>query len=282
MSQYYKYNFVSPAPLIALISEELKSYLDTGAIDSAIWSIYITKCLKKLGRGSYSIKPAIIGMENYEGRLPDDFYAVREAWSCSVFEDSYQLPSADYQQVSTSTLLNPNTDDCYCDNCTPDIIKAVYKTTHQVARQWKKQYLLKPGNVWSKGECSEDCMNFNSSGPESFDINGNKLLTTFREGTVYMLYYSKEMDEDGYPLIPDNLRIQEFIEAFIKQKVFEQLSNQVVDETYNQIQSKAQYYKVQAEEAYINAQVESKMETVYDKHRKILRIKNRFNIYKHI
>lgn len=282
MSQFYKYNFVSSQPLIALISEELKSYIDTGAIDSAIWSLYITKCLKKLGRGSYTIKPAIIEMENYTGALPDDFYAVREAWSCSVEVDSYTLPNADYQQVSTSTRLPYDYDSCYCDNCTPDIIKAVYKTTNEVARSWKKQSLLKPGNVWSMGECSEDCLNFHSSGPDSFDINGNKLLTTFREGTVYMLYYSKEMDDDGYSLIPDNYRIQEFIEAFIKQKVFEQLSNQVVDETYNQIQSKAQYYKQQAEEAYITAQVESKMPTTYEKHRKILRTKNRFNIYKHI
>jgi hypothetical protein len=278
MSQFYRYNFISPEPLIALISEELKSYLDTGAVDNAVWSIYITKCLKKLGRGSYTIRPAVIEMCNYEGRLPDDFYAVREAWSCSVHGESWQLPNAQYQQVSTSTLLNPNDYYCeQCNDCTPDIIQAVYKTTNQVVRQWKKQHLLKPGNIWSRGECSEDCANFHSHGPDSFDISGNKLITSFREGTVYLLYYSKELDENGYPMIPDNYRIQEYIEAFIKQKVFEQLANQTVDETYNQIQNKALQYKQAADEAYVTAQVESKIETTYKKHHNIIKTLNRFD-----
>ena len=285
MSPYYKYTFVSPEPLLALISEELKSYLDTGAIDSAIWSIYIDKCLRKLGRGMLQITPVILELANYSARLPDNFDSVREAWLCTNTTDSHKLPGADYQQVtscSTSTLLSNNYSYCTpCDNCnTPDVIKAVYKTTHEAFAYYNKEYLLKPGNLNAISSCNVNSPNIGAGSPDTFDIKANKFLTNFVTGTVYLLYYSKNYDEQsGYQLIPDNYRIQEYIELFIKQKVFEQLSNQVTDETYNQIQQKSQYYKQLSDEAYIMADIEGKKETVYDKRRKIIRERQRNNKY---
>lgn len=280
MSLYYSYEFVSAQSLMALVSEELKSYLDSGAVDNLVWSIYIDKCLKKLGKGSYDIKPVILNICDFEARLPDDFFAVREAWLCTNITQSYQLPSADYQEVTAqSTSIALSHKDSYCSPCAPDIIKAVYKTTHQAFAYYRKHYLLKPGNIWAKGECHANCKNFGSAGPESFDVRDNKFVVTFRQGNVYMLYYSKEYDDDGYQMIPDNFRIQEYIEAFIKQKVFEQLSNQIVDETTNQIQQKAQYYKQLADEAFIIAVIETRKEDIYTKHRKIVKSLNNLNQY---
>lgn len=292
MSLYYKYDFCSPAPLIALVQEELRSYFESGSIDSLLFPIYIDKCLRKLGKGSYPITMGILNICAFQARLPDDFFSVREAWLCTNVTKNYQLPNAQYQQVtgSTSTRIDtpsPWTDnsDLICDKCSecqmPDIIKAVYKTTNTVAFYYQKKHLLKPGNIYTKNNsCSEDCLNFNSSSDDTFDIHDNKFTVNFREGNVYMQYYSKEYDQNGYQMIPDNYRIKEFIEAFLKQKAFEQLSNQVTDETYNQMQQKAQMYKQMSDEAYIIAQTEAKKETLYDKHRKIIRDLNRFNKYR--
>ena len=55
MSYYYNYNFISPEGVFAIISEEFKSYMDTGAIDNLMFSTYVDKCLSKLGRSSYNI-----------------------------------------------------------------------------------------------------------------------------------------------------------------------------------------------------------------------------------
>lgn len=278
MSLYYKYNFVSPAPLLALIQEELKSYLDTGSIDTLMWPVYLSRCLERLGRGSYEIVPAVLSVRDFQAILPDDVYKIREAWSCEDCTKDYQLPSAVYQNIkSCSTRLD--TPDMYCDKCrecqSPDIINITYKTTNTVAFSFKRTHLLKPGNINAKSHCSDDCANFYSSSADTFDIRDNKFVVNFREGTVYILYYSKDLSCDGYEMIPDNLRIQEYIEAYIKSKVFEQLSNQVTDETYNQIQQKADRYKQMSDEAFQIAKVESRLETMYDKHRKIIRTLNR-------
>ncbi len=283
MSLFYKYEFESPVPLLALIKEEFKSYFDTGAVDDTVFPIYLDKCLRKLGKGSYKIIPALLPITDFKSRLPDDFFAVREAWLCTSVPLQYTLPGSQYQQVeSCSTRLD--TPDVYCDKCNecamPDIIKAVYKTTFQAFAHYRKEYLLKPGNIWAKGQCGEECRNLHASGPESFDIHDNKFIVTFREGTVYMLYYSKEMDCDGYQLIPDDYRIKEFMELFIKAKIYEQLTNQCTDEGMIKFfDSKYKEYQQKSDEAFIMAEIETRKETIYDKHRKMKKTLSRFNRY---
>jgi hypothetical protein len=51
--------------------------------------------------------------------------------------------------------------------------------------------------------------------------------------------------------------IKEYI-SFLKFKVFEILTNQTNDETFNQLQQKLMYYKAAADEAYIMADIEIK------------------------
>lgn len=284
MSYYYKYSFVSPEPVYALVKEELKSYFDTGAIDDLLFPLYTSKCLDRLGRGSYKINQAVLHIDDFQSRLPDDFYAVREAWLCTNITSEFQLAGSQYQQVMGSTTTRIDTPDVYCDKCNecsmPDIIKAVYKTTFQAFAYFKKQYLLKPGNIWSKGECSEDCANFHSHGPESFDLHDNKFTVTFRQGEVYLLYYSKTYDCHGYELVPDNLRIKEYIEFYLKARVYEQLVNQVTDEgVIKFLMSQAQSYQAKSDEAYIIAQIETKKDDIYGSYRRIERQQRRFQKY---
>ena len=287
MSYYYKYEFISPEPLYAIIREELRSYFDTGAIDDTMFSIYTDKCLKKLGRSSYQILEWVLDLTDFQAKLPPDFMAVREAWLCAHSGIIKPNANATFNQV-TQTSRNLTPGDLYCDGCAacdnPEIIRLVYKTTNEVLLTFQHKYLLKPGNISVKDNCSLDCKNTNPRYPhdqfDAFDIRDNKFVTNFREGTVHLIYYSQEYEDcTGYQMIPDNYRIKEFIELFIKQKMFEQLSNQVTDETYNQIQAKADKYKAMADEAYVIAQIETKKQTIYQKHHSIIRQMHRNDKY---
>ena len=292
MSYYYKYNFVSPEPVYATIKEELKSYFDTGAVDDLLFPTYLDKCLKKLGRTTYVISEEVLNVEDFEARLPDNFYAVREAWLCTDLPGrSYQTANSFYSQAASQTTIQVspitvggevcgacNQVGCNYD-CMPDLIQAVYKTNNETPRYYHKQYLLKPGNISVRANCTLDCINFGSSAPDTFDIRDNKFVTNFREGKIYLIFYATEYDEIGNQMIPDNYRIREFIEAFIKYKIFETLSNQITDETFQQIQSKLLYYKQLHDEAFIMADIEIKKQDVYAKQRRILNDLNRFNMY---
>src|SRR6478609_3963806 len=293
MSYYYKYNFVSPESVYALVTEEFKSYMDTGAVDNLLWPTYLNKALDKLGRSSYAIVPEILEICNFEARLPDNFYAVREAWLCTAVNgfpvqtaNSFYSQAASLNTIQVSpvisggkacTNINCNTEGCDGTQCLPEFIQAVYKTNNQVNQTFHKQYLLRPRNISSHKHCSLDCANFGASAPDSFDIRDNKFVTNFRNGHVYLIFYSKDYDNEGNQMIPSNYRIIEYIEAFLKYKVIETLTNQVNDETFNQLQQKLGYYKSLYDEAYIIAKTEIQKQTANEK---ITAIKGQLNSFR--
>lgn len=292
MSYYYKYNFTSPDPVYAIVKEELKSYFDTGAVDDLMFPTYLDKCLRKLGRTSYVITEDVLEICDFEARLPDNFFAVREAWMCTADSGvSFRTPNSFYSQANTEITIQvspsisdqPNTPTCNCPegncNCMPELIQTVYKTNHELSLGYTREYLLKPGNISVRGNCSLDCLNFGSSAKDSFDVRDNKFVTNFRQGHVNLIFYSQETDVSGNQLIPDNYRVREYVEAFIKYKVFETLSNQINDETFEQINRKMVYYKQLSEEAFIMADIETKKQTVWEKQNRIKQDLNRFNMY---
>ena len=305
MSYYYKYQFLSPEPVYATVKEELKSYFDSGAIDDLLFPTYLDKALRKLGRTTYAINEEILFIEDFQARLPDNFFAAREAWLCAEIPGRpYQTPNSFYSQASSSTTIQVspltiggtpcNNTECQnpqCDGtCMPEIIQAVYKTNNEIARSFRHSYLLKPGNISAQKNCSVEYINDwnlinsreftpESNNYDSFDIRDNKFVTNFRNGVVHLLFYAAEYDGVGNQLIPDNYRIREYVEAFIKFKMFETLTNQTNDETFNQLQQKMVYHKQAYEEAFIMADIEMKKQTVWEKQRRIKNDLNRFNMY---
>ena len=309
MSYYYKFNFVSPDPIYATVKEELKSYFDTGAVDDLLFPTYLDKCLRKLGRATYVIAETALYVDNFEARLPDNFYAVREAWMCTAVNGfPYQTANSFYSQAATQTTIqvSPITTDCSiaspccgnvgCDgSCMPEFMQTVYKTNNEVAMSYQKMYLLKPGNISARQQCDVNYTenwemygqgvaplnNFTpgSSTYDSFDIRDNKFVTNFRNGIVHLIFYAQDYDSLGNQLIPDNYRIREYLEHFIKYKVFEMLVNQTNDETFNQLQQKLVYYKQLADEAFVMADIEIKKQDSWTKQRRIRQQLNKFNMY---
>jgi hypothetical protein len=176
----------------------------------------------------------------------------------------------------------------------PELIQAVYKTNQQMTRSFQRSYLLKPGTISARGNCDvsyTDAWEFvsapaplreftpGSAGYDSFDVRGNKFVTNFRNGVVHLIFYSTAYDGNANQMIPDNYRIREYIEAFIKYKVFETLANQINDETFDQIQKKLGYYKNLSDEAFIMADIEIKKQDAWTKQRRIKNDLNRFNMY---
>lgn len=309
MSYYYKYNFVTPEPVYATVKEELKSYFDTGAVDDLLFPTYLDKALRKLGRTTFVISEEVLFIEDFEARLPDNFYAVREAWMCTeVSGYPYQTANSFYSQAASATTIQvapltiggtpctkPGCQDPACNGtCMPQLVQAVYKTNNTIARGFTHEYLLKPGNISARQNCGVEytsTWDFYAEAPpiheftpgaasyDSFDIRDNKFVTNFRNGVVHLLFYATEYDEIGNQLIPDNYRIREYIEAFIKFKIFEMLTNQTNDETFNQLQQKMMYHKQAYEEAYIMAEIEMKKQSPWEKQRRIKNDLNRFNMY---
>lgn len=281
----YEYTFISATPLFAKIEEEMKSYFATGMLDSLMFPIWTKDCLDKLGKGSLPIAEVLLVVENSECRLPPDFNSVREARMCQLHQGvEYTLPSYFYK--SETYQLNNHSE--HIDRCAPcdpcnlcqRSINVVYKTEETICTpSYTTLHLLRPGNISCYSRCGADSPNLYSSSEDTFDINGNKFTTNFRSGEVHLIYYSNQLDEEGTNLIPDNVRIREAIEGYIKYKLFEQLYNQVTDETANQIERKYQIYKQDYYEKFVAAGSETKKKTPYQIAEDIKRVKKSLNKY---
>lgn len=280
VSYYYKFNFVSPEPIFLELREELKSYFQTGVIDDVLFPKYTEDCLRRLGRASYKIEENIFQLEDYQCQLPENFAAVRELWLITPAEQHYRMPNSCYEQALIR--LNPERDDrCIPGQyCAPTEIRATYKSTGVVIQKFQCHYLLKPGNVHAKENCSLDSLNMFSEAQDTFDIRGNKLVTNFPTGTLYMVYYAKDYDENQYQLIPDNIRIQDYIKAELKYKCFDNIYNNVSDETLKQIENKMLLYERKRDEAKVLAETEIMKQTLEKQIMAAKAAKNRLNKYK--
>ncbi len=268
--KFFTHTFVSPEPLFAEVREDMKSYFSTGMIDDSLFGIWANQCLQKLGKSTYPIYHTVLEISGHESRLPDDFHAVKEVWACSDIIYSRQNPSAVY--TYTTRLDTP---DLYCKRCeeceSPDIIKAVYKTTNDEVFKFTVSHLLVPGNIKTKENCGLPFLNeFENQSNDVYSISDNKINVTFSSGKIYLVYYSKEFDCNDNQLIPDSYRIKEFIKAFIKQKLYEQIFNMASDQTFNQSVRNFEMYKQFADEAFILAEIDEKKDTL---EKKIYRIR---------
>lgn len=285
-SYYYTYTFTSPDNLYAEIKEEMRSYFNTGVLNDTMFPIYTDKALRKLGRSTYKIGDDILKLDDFEAKLPVDFRYVRELWACMNVFETMKNPGAIYTQATCIVDPYGEYDRCNpCDTCPPDCTTSqtkFYKTTEYFTYSFSLSHLLKPGNMTVKTHCSEDCKNFGIDMMQQwdvFDIRDNKVVTNFKNGHLYLVYYKEEIDDCQNQLIPDNFFIQEYIKSFIKYKMYEQLYNEVTDETFNQIERKYQLYKQEYNDAFILADAEVKKQTIYQKNLSIQRTRRRLDKY---
>jgi hypothetical protein len=94
-----------------------------------------------------------------------------------------------------------------------------------------------------------------------------------------MVYYVKDYDDNEYQLIPDNQRIQDYLLAELMFRCFENIYNNVSDETLKQIEGKMIYYERKRDEAKVMAEVEIKKQTIEKQITATKSARNRLNKY---
>ena len=278
ISYYYKYDFISPEGIYAEIKEELKSYFQTGVIDDLMFPRYTEDCLKRLGRSSYKIEENIFQLEDFYTKLPDNFYAVREVWLTTPQELTYKMPNSCYEQ--STIRLTPVEDICNkADACAPKEIKVTYKIQGTLIQKFQCHYLLQPGNLHASTYCSPDNTMMYSNSDATFEVMNGKLYTNFPQGFLYMVYYVEDKDDNDYQLVPDNIRILDYLRAYLKYKCFANIYNNISDETLNQVQAKLQYYEAKMWDANAMAEVEIKKKSIQQQIKSTKSARRRLNKY---
>lgn len=275
--------YIDSQQLYAEIREELSSYFSTGAVDDLMFPTYTSYCLGRLCKTSLTKKSTAIRIENGKGELPDDFDSLLSVWTCHTTQATMFSPRATYKSYDTrltpvKRCECPQEIPCECNPCKPDSeYQVTFKHNEELILRFKTQHLLKPGNVITKDKCAVDCLNFSPTCQEHFELDGCNIFTMVEDGVVYMEYYAQPVDEDGNPLIPDNIYIQKYISCYIKFKLFEKLLNSTTDESFNQMNYKYQLAEKKMNDAYVTADIKLKKQTIVQTQASIDRSHRRFN-----
>ena len=262
-------NYISSEELYAEIREEMSSYFNTGTVDDMLfprWTIY---CLKRLKKSTMQIESTVLNIRNNKADLPENFDSVRSVWSCTSDYVSTMSPQLRYTQhdirlTQTDRCDCPPELPCECDPCKPDRdYQVTYKSTGELLFSFKKSRLLTPATSRTKNRCTSDCLNFQPTTEDTFEIDGCHLYTNIQEGKLFIEYYAENMDEEGNVMIPDNVYVQQWIMAYIRYKLFRKLLDSTTDETFSTLNYKFQQAEKDKNESFILVEIELKKKDTY-------------------
>lgn len=295
-----KNKFISPQKIYARVKEEMRSYFNTGAIDDLLFPIWTRDCIDKMEYTYLPLREAILDMQHHKCELPCDFKAVREVWMTATYNKGpITSPHVFYYQTDCriSAQTGPCNDCAPGYQCThhaqqevalpslcnvPDEYVVTNKVMNQMLFTYKVTAMLKPGNFKTLGKCHEGSPNRDVWSLDTFDIVGDKLVTSFAEGTIYLAYYGHhaEQDETGYYMIPDNDPFEKYLYHYLRFMVYQQLFDQATDESFNQIKAKRDDAESRMDTAYINAKNYAVSGDIYSVQKAIIRSYNRNNRFK--
>lgn len=95
-----------------------------------------------------------------------------------------------------------------------------------------------------KAGCYEDDTNCEMGFEVTYEVQSGVMTTSFKDGYVEVAYQSIAVDEDGFPLIPDNEDFKFAVEYFIRYRAMEPLweMGKVPDKVFNRVDQMKSWY----------------------------------------
>lgn len=170
-------------PMMAGISFE-------AIIDYAIDFMRIVQCA-----GFFEERCEEIEIKDYKGLLPDNFYEMNQV---RLKNQSIRVPK--YEEVITEGE--------------EVIIKQYVQTGYEDAK------FSTTNNVFRYATDSFHMSDIKSNIDLTYKLQGGYIFTSIKKGIIEISYQAILLDEEGFPLIPDNSKFTRALEAYIKKQWF--------------------------------------------------------------
>lgn len=206
--------------LLDSVSEDLEAYADSGLIDNSRLYKIIRRCNAMLGEKINPEKEEIIIINNYKGRLPDDFQNMNFAFICRHKKANISFPSGFHVEYKTlcenKATCSPSLSQCGKDyvivqKCNDEFVEySKFDNVRVTTRSFKF--------------CSTSCPNMWSSCDATIDISEDGWIkTNFQSGVLYINYVGSMEDCDGDLLILDHPMVEPYYEASVTNQIFKSL-----------------------------------------------------------
>lgn len=220
-------NFKSSEQLIARVNEQLHSYQSSGMLDEGEYYRWIKEVLGKLNTPAFSTVHTIIDVEDGMVPIPEDLYQIwaiyRYAEKTEYTPTTKNLQNQIAIRSVEAEIDGKCVDPCEIEKFTPELLIAkVYVNTvpHQVTYTGGQLLTLKNFKV---EKCNRESPSIHNKSSLEVTMDNDNFYFNFETGSVYLQYHRLMVDEDGIPMVPDVIQIEQAIESFIIYKIFQKL-----------------------------------------------------------
>lgn len=247
--------------IIDKVKKRLKTLNEQGRIDLDDCIEYIYDGMRDIGVPNiFSDQYCVIDIKEFKGTLPSagnycDVYQLISAYSITNV-NACQVASSIFNVETNTTRTVTNTDCCTGDqtvkivttteikqtdgDCSNSVQTPVLTTTNcsinEISSLLRLGRPMAYGGQWMKMLCSENNITNVSSSRDTFIISYREIITSFRTGTVVLFYKAFSFNNEGIPLVPDNIDVEKALEAFLIYRLME-------EDFYMKVEGAASVYK---------------------------------------
>jgi hypothetical protein len=197
----------------------------------------------------------LLEISNYQAKLPCDLTAINQvAYSTSKSGPFYPMiygsgsfdatpPSDVIETSSTNTVPDGTLIELAMDLYTESYADALLRlNTYPAIRETLESMLL------TRASASNNRDTFTASGDYTYVITPGYIKTALKTGYIMLSYQAVPVDNEGYPMIPDDESFEEAIYWYINMKLTypEWKAGRVRDAVYYDTKSSWNYYRKQA------------------------------------
>lgn len=183
----------------------------------------------------YIGRKARILVQDFRAILPCDYH--REVQVAGSFGGCNPFPMRDATNTFHPSLMDCEWDDAWRDlaaTATDNSTAQMDPIGEDIAGNPVYELFLQGDNFAINKNSVVN--NSNIATDATYKINENYIFTNFKDGYIYMSYYAFPVDEDGYPLIPEDQKYKEAVKAYVRLKIDYKLwrKNRISESIYSE------------------------------------------------
>jgi hypothetical protein len=256
------YKNITSRTIISKIMRDLQTTDGNWVFDAIEW---MGEALEHIGSSTQlENKGCVLDVKNYRATLPADLYyvnqvAINNSVSPSITNELTELlskvDSIQLQLQDTASLCED------CDDPTGSLIRELRDLNNRIvvleniylSDETGLQPLAYSTTNFPKALHCEGCVNELAKHKESYFIDGGTVKTSFVSGKLCLSYKAFPIDEDGFPMVPDDISFKEALFWYCYKKLLlgGMITHTVNGINYQFADQKWQYYCTQARNAAV-------------------------------
>lgn len=238
---------------IASVKMELRSYEDAGQLDEVSLFKYADWIVNRLGQSLYKEYNFVLQVENGQADVPFNFKKLSFLYNCNpcgsggtrkerwFFGNPYTY---NVRQLSKRICYNK----CCITEEHDEITETIYIDREVCEEKYCNKQLLSLSKNVSKDKVAVNCPNLFCKSPSYFNMDDEKFYFNFDCGCVYLRYEGLELDDENFPLLPNDPYVLKAVEDYLIYKSFLNLYyNSEADVERKMAKSESEHLKSMAE-----------------------------------